>query len=77
VQRDCLEKSNTQSFKVLATDVTKLGLGCYHNFGFTIKEGLQVTAGYYTDPDHVPEIKILRKKASWLGRLKKRLGFGS
>lgn len=74
-QRHYKEKGTEQVFKVLATDISELGFGCYQNFGFYIAEGMRVSAGYYTEPDHVPEIKILRKKASKLGRLFKKLGY--
>jgi ribosomal protein S18 acetylase RimI-like enzyme len=72
-QKDFKEKGEVGEFKILATDVTESGLGCYKNFGFQIKEGMTVTEGYYLDKDHVPGIKILRGKASFWGRLKKRL----
>lgn len=73
-QRDHKEKESTAKFEVLATDITESGYGCYNNFGFQIMEGMKVTEGRYTDRDQVPEIKILRTKASFWVRFKKRLG---
>lgn len=73
-QRHYKEKSTDRPFKVLATDITKLGIGCYQNFGFQIKEGMRITAGYYTDAELVPEIKILRKKISSIRRFINRMG---
>jgi hypothetical protein len=58
---------------VLATDITGLGIGCYQNFGFVIKDGMKVSSGYYANPDTVPEINILSRKVSFTKRLKKRL----
>ncbi|MBW2465969.1 MAG: GNAT family N-acetyltransferase [Deltaproteobacteria bacterium] len=73
VQRDWQVNKKGGIFKVVASDITKQGLGCYKNFGFTIKEGMQVSAGYYTNPDTVPEISILQRKVFFTKRLKKRL----
>lgn len=73
-QKDFKEIKGTGRFEVLATDVTESGLGCYKNFGFKLLEGMTVTEGSYTDKDQVPGIIILRTKASFWGRLKKRLG---
>lgn len=60
-------------FQVVASDITNEGLGCYQNFGFTIKEGMRVSSGYYTASGKVPEINILPGRVSFLKRLKKRL----
>jgi ribosomal protein S18 acetylase RimI-like enzyme len=73
VQKDFRMKKESSQFVVVASDITHLGMGCYQNFGFQIKEGIRVSSGYYNDLDHVPEINILEKKATYWGRLKKRM----
>ncbi|MCF6290024.1 MAG: GNAT family N-acetyltransferase [Desulfobacterales bacterium] len=73
IQRDWRLEQRGGEFKVIASDITNIGLGCYHNFGFTIKEGMAVSSCYYTDPDTVPEINILPKKVCFIKRLAKRL----
>ena len=73
VQRDWRYNAEDKKFMVLASDITSLGMGCYQNFGFTIEEGMQVSTGYYTNLDTVPEINILDRKAPFSKRLKKRL----
>ncbi len=73
VQKDWQVNPKDGRFKVTASDITKVGLGCYKNFGFTIKEGMAVSSCDYTDPENVPEINILPRKASFLTRLQKRL----
>ena len=74
-QKHYIEGGGDSQFEVLATDITESGFGCYNNFGFQINEGMTVSEGAYTNSDQVPEIRILRSKASFWGRLKKRLGF--
>ncbi len=76
VQQDFKEKKENKQFEVLATDITRLGLGSYKNFGFQIKDGLQVTVGHYLQDDKIPEIVILQKKVPKLKRFIKRLGLG-
>ena len=73
VQRDWRYNAEDKKFMVLASDITSLGMGCYQNFGFIIEEGMQVSTGYYANPDIVPEINILDRKAPFSKRLKKRL----
>lgn len=73
VRRDFEMSGKPGEFKVVAGDITGLGLGCYQNFGFKIMEGLQVSTGYFVDQDRIPEINILRSKVSRFQRLKKRL----
>ncbi len=75
VQRDWRYNAEDNKFMVLASDITSLGMGCYQNFGFTIEEGMQVSTGYYTNLDTVPEINILDRKAPFFKRFKKRLQF--
>jgi len=73
VQMDWRSQKGVGQFKVVASDITNIGLGCYHNFGFTIKEGMNVSSCYYTNPDTVPEINILPKKVSIIKRITKRI----
>jgi ribosomal protein S18 acetylase RimI-like enzyme len=72
-QKDFKEKNSSGTFKVLATDITDSGFGCYKNFGFRILDGMTVSEGYYSDSDRVPEINFLRHTPSFWARLKKRL----
>lgn len=76
-QKDFQAKNEAVEFVVVAGDITGLGLGCYQNFGFQIKEGMQISSGYYYDSDKVPEINILKKRAGIFQRLKKRLRLGA
>ncbi|MFC1523744.1 GNAT family N-acetyltransferase [Thermodesulfobacteriota bacterium] len=73
-RKDFTEKGEAAEFSVMATDITKLGYGCYHHFGFRLQEGMQVTTGVFSETDRVPEIRILQKKSTKFGRLLKRLG---
>jgi hypothetical protein len=72
VQRDWRINGKGKNFKVVASDITSQGFGCYQNFGFTIKEGMKVSTGYYTNPDTVPDINILSRKVPFSKRIKKR-----
>lgn len=73
-QRDWREnKKNEGRFTIVASDVTDSGLGCYQNFGFTVKEGMAVTKCFYLDSERVPELGILASRASFWKRLRKRL----
>lgn len=74
-QRDWKAGGRDGAFKVVASDITSDGMGCYQNFGFTIKEGMLVSEGYYSDSEKVPEVNILAGKAPFLKRLWKRLRF--
>lgn len=76
-QRDYRTKKEEAQFEIIASDITGLGLGCYQNFGFQIKEGIRISQGYFNNPDRVPEINILKKKAAFFGRLKKRIRLGA
>ncbi len=73
IQRDWRLEQRGGEFKVIASDITSSGLGCYHNFGFTVKQGMAVSSCYYSDPDTVPEINILPRKVCFIKRLAKRL----
>lgn len=73
VQEDWRLHNRGGDFKVVASDMTSQGLGCYQNFGFVIMEGMRVSSGYYTDTGSVPEINILPGRASFFRRLKTRL----
>jgi ribosomal protein S18 acetylase RimI-like enzyme len=57
-QQDYLTKSTPAPFMVVATDITKLGLGCYRTFGFHIQEGIKVSTGEYTNLHAVPDLNI-------------------
>ena len=57
-QQDYLAKNTAVPFKVVATDITKLGLGCYRTFGFRIQEGIKVSRGEYTELHTVPDLDI-------------------
>ena len=57
-QQDYLAKDISAPFKVVATDISKLGLGCYRTFGFHIQEGLTVSSGEYSNLHAVPDIDI-------------------
>jgi ribosomal protein S18 acetylase RimI-like enzyme len=57
-QQDYLTQNTPVPFKVVATDITKLGLGCYRTFGFHIQEGLKVSSGEYIDLHTVPDLNI-------------------
>ena len=72
-QRDWHARGMEGNFKIVASDITNEGLGCYQNFGFTIQEGMSVSSGYYMDSEHVPEINILPGRVSFFKRLRKRL----
>ena len=72
-QRDYRTRDEEAEFRVVASDITGLGLGCYQNFGFQIKQGLRVSSGYYYNPDTVPELAILPRKVGFFKRLRKRL----
>lgn len=74
-QRDFKTYWQDGIFKVVASDITHLGLGCYQHFGFQVRQGMLVSAGHYFNLECVPEINITKKKATRLTRLKKRLGF--
>jgi len=58
VQQDYLAKDISAPFKVVATDISKLGLGCYRTFGFHIQEGLKVSSGEYSNLHAVPDVDI-------------------
>lgn len=73
VLKDFVARGDKGELKVVAGDITGLGLGCYQNFGFKIMEGMQVSTGYFVDRDRIPDINILRRKAGRFQRLKKRL----
>jgi ribosomal protein S18 acetylase RimI-like enzyme len=73
VQKDWRLNNRGGDFKVVASDITGQGLGCYQNFGFVIMEGMRVSSGYYNDSRTVPEINILAGRASFFKRLKTRL----
>lgn len=75
-QRDWRENGKKGRFTVVASDVTNSGLGCYQNFGFIVQEGMAVTRCHYHDSEHIPKLRILPQKASFLKRLKKRLRLG-
>jgi GNAT superfamily N-acetyltransferase len=57
-QHDYLTKKSSAPFKVVATDISKLGLGCYRTFGFHIQEGLKISSGEYTSLHAVPDLNI-------------------
>jgi len=57
-QQDYQTKNTPVPFKVVATDISKLGLGCYRTFGFLIQEGIQVSTGEYTNLHAVPDVNI-------------------
>jgi len=76
-QRDYRTKKQEAQFEIIASDITGLGLGCYQNFGFKIREGIRISEGYFNNPNWVPEINILKKKAGFLRRLKKRIRLGA
>ena len=68
-----LDKKQSKRFLLIASDITSQGLGCYQNFGFTVREGMNVSAAYYTTPKTIPEINILPVKVSFFKRLRVRL----
>ncbi|MBU0729946.1 MAG: GNAT family N-acetyltransferase [Proteobacteria bacterium] len=72
-QKDYKARSTDEPFEVIATDVTGLGYGCYLHFGFKILPGMKETTAHYRDANRLPELKILRRKAGLLQRLKKRM----
>jgi ribosomal protein S18 acetylase RimI-like enzyme len=68
VQQDYKGKQPSAPFKVVATDITSLGLGCYRAFGFEIREGVKVSEGEYTNVHSVPELAIRSWKMPLLFR---------
>lgn len=75
-QQDYKTRAASVPFKVVATDITPSGLGCYRSFGFHIKQGLKISAGEYTDPDSVPPIDIRPWKMPLPFRIIRRLQRG-
>jgi ribosomal protein S18 acetylase RimI-like enzyme len=73
VQQDYLARETTAPFKVVATDITKLGLGCYRTFGFKIMEGIKISSGEYTHLHTVPAVDIRSWKMPLPLRLIKKL----
>lgn len=71
-QRHYITGKPQAPFRVVATDISKLGLGCYRNFGFDIKEGFTVSTGEYTDLQDVPELEIRPWKMPFLLRFFRR-----
>jgi GNAT superfamily N-acetyltransferase len=72
VQRHYKTARPPAPFRVVATDISKLGLGCYRSFGFDIKEGFKVSMGEYTDLQEVPELGIRPWKMPFLLRFFRR-----
>ncbi len=70
-ERQSLNKS--KRFLVIASDITPDGLGCYKKFGFTIREGMSVSAAHFLGTRMVAEPTILSTKASFFTRLHLRL----
>jgi len=73
IKKDRETNKQSKRFLVVASDITSQGLGCYQKFGFTIREGMSVSAAYYKGPEIIPEINILPAKASFFKRLRVRL----
>lgn len=73
VQRDYRDRKEEGEFTVVASRITDVGIGCYKNFGFAMKQGLWISSATYTNPDFVPELAILRNPAGRFTRFKKRL----
>lgn len=63
----------SKRFMIVASNITSEGLGCYRNFGFNVREGMSVSAAYYTNYKMMPEINILPARVSFLKRLRGRL----
>ena len=73
VQQDYLAEQMSAPFKVVATDITKLGMGCYRTFGFKIMEGIKISSGEYTHLHTVPAVDIRSWKMPLPLRLIKKL----
>ncbi len=73
VQRHYGARQVDVPFRVVATDITKEGLGCYRTFGFEIIEGLTVSTGEYTELKTLPEVNIRSWKMPFLLRFMRRL----
>lgn len=73
VQQHYVAEETSAPFKVVATDITKLGLGCYRTFGFKIMEGIKISSGEYTNLHKVPAVDIRPWKMPFLLRLIKKL----
>ncbi len=74
IQKERQANKQSKRFMIVASDITKEGLGCYRNFGFTVREGMRISAAYFVSPKTTPETNILQAKASFFKRLKVRLG---
>lgn len=73
VQQDFKLQQPSAPFKVVATDISRLGLGCYRTFGFDIREGIKVSEGEYSVIDTVPELDIRSWKMPLLFRVIRKL----
>jgi len=58
VQQHYVTRKSSAPFRVVASDITKLGLGCYRTFGFLVTEGVTVSTGEYTEVKTVPDIDM-------------------
>lgn len=73
IKKDRQANQKSRRFLIVASDITNQGLGCYRHFGFTVREGMSVSAAYYMRPKTIPEINILPTKASFFKRLRVKL----
>ncbi len=73
IKKDRQAYKKSRRFMIVASDITNQGLGCYQHFGFTVREGMSVSAAYYMSCQPIPEINILANKVSPFKRLRSRL----